>query len=325
MERDLEFRTLQTEELTQWFCFVASVFNIQNIDIDYFVRHWQHDPHKAINGIFVCVSDKKIVSTVRVFHRSIYVNGRELKMGGIGEVSTAPEYRRKGIASKLLQMAIDYMEKNDMVVSVLFGNQSIYHTLGWQPILYSVSHTKIDANLLNQDMGMSVKNASYKDLTESEKLQLRNIYAQMSRRFSGPIVRSKEYWETWVVDQSNSPWIIMGKNNSGEDHVIGYFSLNESADEIGIKEFIISDDFFPKMKNIFEWVIATVIKYINKPNANIYYCSALGSFGKIFKEDQFKDTMYKQLRGCSEEDAHALKLLKEEGQKIHLTWYTDRF
>jgi len=281
----------------------------------------EQDPHKAIDGIFVCVIDNKIVSSVRVYHRSIYVNGEEWKMGGIGEVSTAIEYRRKGIATLLLKMAIEYMEKNNMVISVLSARkqvESLYSALGWQFIPYYTCHTKID---YIEDLGMSLKKESYRNLSEQDKLQLRNIYAQTSRRFSGPLVRTNEYWDTWVVGESKSAWIIT-LNNS----VVGYFSLNDEEENyLSVKEFIISDEFFPKIKNIFEWALATVIKNINKPEAVVSYYSALGSFGKIFEEKLHDNQMYKLLSGCPESLENAFKLFKESGRKHHLFWETDHW
>lgn len=67
-----------------------------------------NDPDRTPEGIFVALDSSAgvIASTVRVFTRRIIVQGGEFKLGGIGEVSTKSQYRRQGLASKLLQVLL---------------------------------------------------------------------------------------------------------------------------------------------------------------------------------------------------------------------------
>jgi len=319
VSKNFEYRTLKTEELTQWFRFIEGVFEVTS---DYFVRHWEQDPERALSGIFVCIVDNKIVSTVRVFHRTIYMKGRMLSMGGIGEVSTLPEYRRKGIASKLLHMAIEYMEKNNMVVSVLTGSQNIYSIMGWQSVPIAVNYTKIPVAQVEEKPSWSIRKVSYKYLTETEKSKIRDIYTQTSLRFSGPLVRSQEYWETWVTTESPSTWIITENND-----LKGYFSLKLDGppNVVIVKEFLISEEIFTNIKNIFEWAIAVVLKELNKVEAVVWYAAILGSFGEISEVVNKTNQMYKLLSGCSESDTVVFNLFKEDGIKSHLWWTTDSF
>ena len=109
----VEFRTLRREELNQWFDHCAQVFT-QGEYTDrmrlYFMRHWYNDSRRRLSGIQVAVVDGEIASTIRVFLRNVYLQGRITAMGGIGEVSTKPQFRRQGLSSKLLEMSIAYME-----------------------------------------------------------------------------------------------------------------------------------------------------------------------------------------------------------------------
>jgi len=313
----LSYRTLQVEELTQWFRFVEKMFCE---DSDYFVRHWEQDPDRAISGIFVCVADNQIVSTVRVFHRAIYFKGRVLSMGGIGEVSTLPEYRRKGIASKLLHMAIEYMEKNNIVISVLSGSQNIYSVLGWQAVPISVNHAKINVGQVEEKPNWSIKKVNYKNLTEPEKYKIRDIYTQTSLRYSGPLVRSQEYWDMWVVSESPSTWIFMENND-----LKGYFSIGDkNPNFVIVKEFLISEEIFPNSKHIFEWALAGILKELNKVDAVVWYCG-VGSFGSVLEVVNKTGQMFKLLRGCSESDTVAFNLFKEDGINCHMWWFTDSF
>lgn len=56
--------------------------------MDYFKKHYYCVPYKNIESIFVAVHGNEIASTVRLFCRKMYFHGNEIKVGGIGEVST---------------------------------------------------------------------------------------------------------------------------------------------------------------------------------------------------------------------------------------------
>lgn len=132
----MEFRTLKEPELEKWFYHCASIFgDNQNLEywLDYFKRHYFNDPLKHLGGIFVAVDDSIIASTVRLFYRRVYFHGKEITVGGIGEVSTKPEYRGMNLASKLLCMAIDTMKEKKLYISILFASlHNFYGKFGYK-------------------------------------------------------------------------------------------------------------------------------------------------------------------------------------------------
>ena len=53
----------------------------------------------------VAVVGEKFVSTVKVFVRTAWYEGKEIKVGGFGEVGTHPEWRSKGLSTKCLEVS----------------------------------------------------------------------------------------------------------------------------------------------------------------------------------------------------------------------------
>ncbi len=51
----VEVRSLREEELERWFDHCAEVFKGESRE--YFVRHWNNDPWRNLNSIFVAVED----------------------------------------------------------------------------------------------------------------------------------------------------------------------------------------------------------------------------------------------------------------------------
>ncbi len=93
---------------------------------------WE-DSTFALEQIRIAEVDGKIVSHVWVAERPVFYRGQVvLPMGGIGGVGTLPEYRRRGLATQLLQDAIAYMERKGHAISMLFtGINPFYARLGW--------------------------------------------------------------------------------------------------------------------------------------------------------------------------------------------------
>lgn len=87
------------------------------------------------------INKKKIVGAVYVnLVEEIYLNGIKCLNGDINDVACHPNYTRRGIANKLMQMAIEYMEKRNCDVSMLsadyngFPKQKIYSKLGYYDV-----------------------------------------------------------------------------------------------------------------------------------------------------------------------------------------------
>jgi hypothetical protein len=72
-----------------------------------------------------------------VFKRSMYLRGVSCTFGGIGEVAVHPDYQRRGIATKLLEMSKQHM-KTSPLYSQLPVTLSVLHT-GTQAPLYEKS------------------------------------------------------------------------------------------------------------------------------------------------------------------------------------------
>lgn len=127
----MEFRSLRPDELDRWAAHCGEVFFAGSGE--YFLAHWHNDPWRDLNGIFVAADGDRIVSTVRVFRRKVWLLGEQVPMGGVGEVSTHPDFRGRGLAGTLLGMAVDYMVREGLAVSLLFADaHGFYRKHGWE-------------------------------------------------------------------------------------------------------------------------------------------------------------------------------------------------
>jgi GNAT superfamily N-acetyltransferase len=96
--------------------------------LEWSVSHW----HVVIKV------DGQWVSQVGIVERMATVNGRPVKLGGVGGVATLPEWRRRGLAQAALEKAAAFI-RDDLQVEfgLLICNQQMmpyYRKLGWQAV-----------------------------------------------------------------------------------------------------------------------------------------------------------------------------------------------
>jgi predicted N-acetyltransferase YhbS len=72
--------------------------------------------------------DGRIVSLVKILPQEVVLDGREALMGGIGDVSTHPDYRGKGHMNLLMDHCIAKMAKMGCAFSILGGDRQRYQT-----------------------------------------------------------------------------------------------------------------------------------------------------------------------------------------------------
>jgi predicted N-acetyltransferase YhbS len=76
-----------------------------------------------------------VVSACAVLERTFVVDGEQLRVGLIGAVSTAPEQRGRGFASRLLESAERELAARGCALALLWAEDPrFYHLRGWRPI-----------------------------------------------------------------------------------------------------------------------------------------------------------------------------------------------
>ena len=88
-------------------------------------------------SIFVHDDAGHLVSHVGVLTRGATLNGTAVQIGGIGGVSTHPDYRSRGYAAAGIKRAVDsFIENPSIAFALLVCQRNVapyYARLGWQP------------------------------------------------------------------------------------------------------------------------------------------------------------------------------------------------
>jgi len=80
----------------------------------------------AFNQSYGAFMDGKLVSFIGLVPSVLHIGGAEVQAFSIGAVCTEPDYRRRGLANKLLQMVFDHLHKSGASVLFVSGDLPIY-------------------------------------------------------------------------------------------------------------------------------------------------------------------------------------------------------
>lgn len=320
----MEFRALNAEELETWLDHVTDVFSGGR---RYFSNHWHNDPWRDPEGIRIAVDNGTIVSTVRVFIRKMYLHGEPVTVGGIGEVSTRSEYRRRGLATRLLKDAIGFMESRDIVTSSLHGSQRIYSVEGWEkvPRYYAKQHITE-----KKQVRWDVRPANFDDHAEVERIAV--LYDAYARKFNGTFVRDDmDYWTKWVRTESPSAWVA---ERDGE--IEGYVSVVHREERLNVEEFSVSDSVFAEDRGqrLFGDMLSNVIAQIDAESLEVTYPAPIADGFNAPVIEERGSAMYRinqpaalrsPYRSIPDMLHNQPQSLSQDIRSHHVFWYTDGY
>jgi predicted N-acetyltransferase YhbS len=156
-----------------------------------FEGYLEHDPLFRPRDFLLALDGDRPVSAVQLFEKRIRLRGQSVPMGGIGSVATHPEYRRRGLAARLMTLQAEAMRARGMLIGLLFsGLRSFYESLGWVQIPMPVLAIHAPPAPVTMPADLRLRSFEARDLPE-----IRRIYAGYCDAISGSTVRDAAYWD----------------------------------------------------------------------------------------------------------------------------------
>ena len=154
----------------------------------------------------VAEEDGKIVGHVQLVLRKLRYGCAVFTTGGIANVSTRPEHRGRGIATRLMSLAVETCREEGIPISSLWTGflspaHHIYRKLGYvdtfSPYSFGAHFLEVkEALKLLGGNGVEVRELQSADLDE-----IRKIYALFTEGWIGPGVRDAEYVRNKFTDK----------------------------------------------------------------------------------------------------------------------------
>ncbi len=223
------------------------VYNKINLDPDYLKKLEEIDPGIRNGLTYVAELNGKIVSVVQVVQRDLSIYPSFLRVAGIANVATLPEYRGQGFARNLLSYVAQDLSRKGFSASALFVGYGepahrIYRYLNYHDIIVYWNRVCV-ANDLCKAIEWLEEHSKGKGLTKEIEVvedpskagiegNLKMLYYRLiNKRYRGSTYRNMERWrgiltanpfETWFLgDPTNK--IIMATNGGVHGYVITYY------------------------------------------------------------------------------------------------------
>ncbi|ALM74493.1 GNAT family N-acetyltransferase [Thermococcus barophilus] len=145
-----------------------------------------------LGNIFLYEENGKIASMIQIVEREVKIGDDFLKCAGIANVCTAPEFRGRGIAKKLMSAVLQEIDKN-YEISALFAGygeiaHSIYRRYGFRDSYFTEYGIIIEQQLKGIEESPYVREATIEDAKDILKL-----YESRISNLNGVIKRDAEY------------------------------------------------------------------------------------------------------------------------------------
>lgn len=162
--------------------------------------------------------------------RILRMGAAQLLTGCIGAVVTYPAYRHQGVATALMQDAIEYARLHNHALLLLDGIPKFYHRFGYIDMFDQSIHD-IDRNaiLAQPPSAYTVRSA-----TRDDAEGLLALYNRHYGPFTGSFMRTAEQETHWLQHRPPDNPLWLAVNPDG--HPRGYLSLQSGADRSQARE-----------------------------------------------------------------------------------------
>jgi len=189
---DLEHRTLRADEREPFLDLVQAAFGEREL----FARYLDAQDLVGPDDTLVAVSDGRLAASVQIFDKRIRLGREVVGLGGIGSVATHPDFERRGIATQVLQRAIDEMIRRGHALSLLFTDRiSFYERLAWASIPQAAWSIRRSRNAPTSSSSPSRSRSRSRAFEADDLPRIERIYDYYNLHRSGPAVRDRDYWD----------------------------------------------------------------------------------------------------------------------------------
>lgn len=217
------------EQLEKIYDILGEVFSIGRT---YFQERLDFDSTYNPDTTWFATVNNTIASTVQIFPLHIRVGQVTLKIGAIGSVATHPDFRGLGLAHKILNAQVNWMQQNDYDLSLLLASKhGFYEKVGWKVI------PETDYCIQKQTLPLPQTSSEIIPFDSKYLNELKEIYEQYNEKRTYTVVRNETYWNDLLnwPDWKYSDCLLLRKDNK----IVAYGLVeNKDSEDIYINELV---------------------------------------------------------------------------------------
>jgi predicted acetyltransferase len=199
---------------------------------EYFERHVLRDPTLRPEDTLIARHDGRIVSSVQIFPRQCWIDGRIVAFAGIGNVATDPAHRRAGHAGQLLSEAVRVMQARGFPFSMLTTTINAYYAkFGYTTVTRELA---VFPPVVSQAQGVVLREFR----RDADLGSVRETYDAWNRESVGPIARDTAYWNAQFDFCGEDPGMFLVAEERGR--IRGFIRGNVEKGYLQVLEYALA-------------------------------------------------------------------------------------
>ncbi|MCG8411842.1 MAG: GNAT family N-acetyltransferase [Bacteroidales bacterium] len=183
------FNFLSKEDLEQYFGFLT------------------HNDDATILGT---IEEETLYASLMILNLSTYWNNQKIKVGGIGNVCSMPEWREKHAIAGLIKESLRLMKQNNQIFSLLGPfHYDFYRRYGWE----WGEQKKIITMGIDDLKDFKSDGYRYSRLSYDNCKEMNDVYESYFSQYNGATVRDKNRWQLFLLMNEKEGSHIYGVYN----------------------------------------------------------------------------------------------------------------
>lgn len=186
-----------------------------------------YDAAYSLDTTWLAWVDGTMAAAAQIFPFWMKWGTAELRVGGIGNVATRPEFRKRGLAQSILRLQSAYMKAQGYDLSLLMtGINPFYEKIGW----HTLSHPTITAArtaLKRTEIAGAYRIRAFE---AGDLDQVMEIYEETNAGTIGPMVRTKAYWLGQTEWKAVRPDHFLVAENNG--NIVAYLRYKTTKESV---------------------------------------------------------------------------------------------
>ena len=177
-------------------------------------------------------SDNEVLGNVSLAPMRVWLDGRSTELVGIAWVATREDYRRQGVAKRLLRHALEVVDERGLPSVLFTGLPGVYEPLGFEtvPQVYLATRAQQLASG-GPKPGCRIHQALAPNLVET----MARIYTEADSSHDGKVVRDAKYWQLYRALFNGDPNVGLHVCKQ-EDRAAGYVRIETEHDRLLVSE-----------------------------------------------------------------------------------------
>lgn len=210
---------------------VGRVFSGYPRELEWCRRMRLHPRHKDACIRTIETLDGRLIGQIYVIDRDIQVDSATLRIGGIAAVGVDPAFRKRGLASLLMEDALRFMASDGYDLSLLFSIPVDFYTrFGYRTVLPEY-HTTVSGLSRLHKFRRQRTFLSSRTVTTMDWPLLKPLYESTYRETPGSCIRDDAHWQ-WLSHQGDVKGVVAVEHAS----VRGYALHRLDGDQLIVHE-----------------------------------------------------------------------------------------